>query len=355
MASSTKFNFPYETLTPIEGKPTNTTLQLLQRQLYTNARAVDSPRGGGTHGHMAMLLSDAEYIARAGVPFLIPFHPGAAPDTAVNATAAQIAEAIRAYNQALADVTLYNRLSAALTAQIITAVNASFLSTLEDPDFGFSDITPRAMLAHLRTEYGTMTPEELEHNRAALSEPWNLDEPIEDLWAKIANIQRVATLGQVPIPDITVITLTLAMIEKTGMLATTTEKFRLRPIDEWSLDVFKAEFKRGNQERVRKLTAGDAGYHGAHQASLQTPLPAVAAAAAVTPLPTPVVPVHVSVDGGKMYYCWTHGLGTHRNHTSATCNHKAEGHKDDATAFKMKGGNNTISSGRPRRLPITRD
>ena len=158
MTSSAKFNFPFETLTPIEGKPTNTTLQILQRQLYTNARAVDSPRGGGTHGHLAMLLSDAEYIARAGVPFLVPVHPGPAPEPPIGATAAQIAEAIRVYNQTLADVTLYNRLSAALTAQILTAVNASFLSALEDADFGFSDVTPRTMITHLRTEYGTMTP-----------------------------------------------------------------------------------------------------------------------------------------------------------------------------------------------------
>lgn len=352
MSTSANFNFPYATLTPIEGKPTNTTLQVLQRQLYTNARAVDSPRGGGNHGHMAMLLSEAEYIARTGVPFIIPVHPGAAPDATVGATAAQIAEAIRLYNQALTDVTLYsNRLSAALTAQIITAVNASFLSALEDPDFGFSDVTPRAMLVHLRTEYGTMTPEELERNRAALSEPWNLDDPIEDLWAKIANIQRVAALGHVPIPNITVITLTLAMLEKTGLLATTTEKFRLRPLDEWTLDLFKAEFKLGNQERVRKLTAGNAGYHGAHNVNLTTP-PPTAPIAVVTPATAPA-PVHVSVDGGKMYYCWTHGLGTHKNHTSATCDRKATGHKDDATAFNMKGGNNKIASGRPRQLSST--
>ena len=114
MSSSVSFNFPYATLTPIEGKPTNTTSHILQRQLYTNARAIDSPRGGGTHGHMAMLLSDAEYLARAGVPFIVPCHPGAAPDAAAGATAAQIAESIRLYNQTLADVTLYNRLSAAL-------------------------------------------------------------------------------------------------------------------------------------------------------------------------------------------------------------------------------------------------
>jgi hypothetical protein len=28
---------------------------------------------------MVMLLSDAEYLARAGVPFVIPLHPGEAP------------------------------------------------------------------------------------------------------------------------------------------------------------------------------------------------------------------------------------------------------------------------------------
>jgi hypothetical protein len=108
----------------------------------------------------------------------------------------------------------------------------------------------------------------------------------------------------------------------------------------------------GNQERIRKLTAGTAGFHGAHQAILVTPPPTVAAAAIATPplAPTP----HVVVEGGKMYYCWTHGLSPHKNHTSATCIRKAEGHKADATAFKMQGGNNTISSGRARQLPTTR-
>lgn len=36
------------------------------------------------------------------------------------------------------------------------------------------------MLGHWLNIYGTMTPEELERNRAALSEPWNLDDPIEE-------------------------------------------------------------------------------------------------------------------------------------------------------------------------------
>jgi hypothetical protein len=350
MTSSTKFTFPHETLTPIIGKPTNTTLQLLQRQLFTNARSVPSARGGGTHGHLAMVLNNADYVARVGVPFIVPVHPGPPPDAV--GTSAAISVALRNYKQAIDDVSLYNNLSAALTSQILSAVNASFLSALEDPDFGFGDVTPLAMITHLRSEYGTLTPEELETNRAALSEPWNLDDPIEDLWSKISNIQRVAAFGNVPIPDITIITLTLAMIEKTGLLASTTEKFRLRPIDEWTVPLFKLEFQLGNKERLRRLTAGDAGFHGAHSA-LSTPQPTTAtAAAAVTPtVPAPPPAArHVTVEGGKMYYCWTHGLSPQRNHTSITCLHKAEGHRDDATAFRMCGGNNKISSGRPRRL-----
>jgi hypothetical protein len=353
--SASKFTFPHEALTPIDGKPTNTTLQIMQRQLFTNARSVPSPRGGGIHGHLAILLSPADYLLRAGVPFIVPVHPG--PPPAPVGAAAVIGVALRNYAEALADVALYNSLSAALTAQILAAVNASFLSALEDPDFGFGDVTPRAMLEHLRTEYGTLTPEELEKNRAALSEPWNFDNPIEDLWAKIVNIQRVAAFGLVPIPDITVITLTLAMIEKTGLLATTTEKFRLRPVPEWTVATFKTEFILGNKERIRRLTAGDAGFHGAHSATTPVTPPPAIAAAAITPTNVAALPPaaarHVTVEGGKMFYCWTHGLSPHRNHTSLTCLHKAEGHQDNATAFRMQGGNNTITSGRPRQLSTT--
>ena len=186
------------------------------------------------------MLTSANYIARVGIPFAIPVHPGPPPEA--EGTAAVIAIAVRNYNNdALADVTLYNNLHTALTAQIILAVNASFLSALEDPDFGFSNVTPLAMLIHLRREYyDTVTPEELERNsRGTLM--------VLSRTFGISNIQRIATLGHVPVPDITIITLTLAIsIEKTGLLATTTEKFRLRPTDEWTVALFKSEFQLGN-------------------------------------------------------------------------------------------------------------
>jgi hypothetical protein len=70
--------------------------------------------------------------------------------------------------------------------------------------------------------------------------------------------------------------------------------------------LFKSEFQLGNKERVRRLTAGDAGFHGAHSAT-RTPLPpgvtptVAIAAAAVTSVPAPPPAArHVTVEGGKI-------------------------------------------------------
>lgn len=73
------------------------------------------------------------------------------PPPVAAGTAAAISVALRAYTDALDDVALYNNLRSALTAQILMAVNPSFLSALEDPDFGFGDVSPLAMLEHTFT------------------------------------------------------------------------------------------------------------------------------------------------------------------------------------------------------------
>jgi hypothetical protein len=73
---------------------------------------------------------------------------------------ATIAVSLHIYTEAIADVTLYNNISsAALTVQILNAVNALFLSALEDPIFGFSNVTLRIMLTHLRDRPQLLTVE----------------------------------------------------------------------------------------------------------------------------------------------------------------------------------------------------
>jgi len=67
------------------------------------------------------------------------------------------------------------------------------------------------------------------------------------------------------------------------------------------------------------------------------------------PVPVPRAPsgtLHVIMDDGvHMFYCWTHGLGFNRMHTSTTCANAANGHCKTATTTNMQGGKNTIQAG----------
>ena len=85
------------------------------------------------------------------------------------------------------------------------------------------------MLTHFRTTYATIEPEEIERNRNALTTTWNPEEPIEDLWNRIKEIQRFATDAQEPITDAAALRLTLGVFEATSVLTTATEKWRDKP------------------------------------------------------------------------------------------------------------------------------
>ena len=52
----------------------------------------------------------------------------------------------------------------------------------------------------------------------------------------------------------------------------------------------------------------------------------------------------VSVNGNRMYYCWSHGLGSLPAHTGQNCCSLHEGHIATATAFKSQGGSNIFST-----------
>ena len=326
MSDSTFSGFPHGKLTKIIGKPTNTSLQVLKRQLYDNAASIPSRRGGGAHGHLGIVLAADRYLAISGnIAWIPPKHPGDSPNLALATTAVQRDQVTRQYDSDLLVFELYTRVSNALKQQLLLSVSSSFLCALEDPTFGFMAATPLAMIQHLDSTYGTLTPEELEVNRLELSKPWNPDSPIEELWASVDNVLRLARNGHADISEVTTITILLAMFETSGLLGSTTEKFRLRDTSEWTLAGFKDEVSRGNKERLRKLTTGTAGYHGAHAATPRHAIPCPPKSDA-------------TCEGIPLFYCWSHGLSTYANHTSLTCNNKKAGHVTSATLLHQQGG-----------------
>ena len=58
----------------------------------------------------------------------------------------------------------YQNVSTALRNQILEAVDEAYYSALKDPIVGFSNVTPLAILDHLKQNYGTVTPDMLIQN-----------------------------------------------------------------------------------------------------------------------------------------------------------------------------------------------
>jgi hypothetical protein len=135
---SSALNFPTPVLTPIVGRPTNSTLQILQKQLYQNARSIASE--GWWH------MSPVEYLTRPNaIAFVIPVSPGILDAPAPAATAAMIAESKRVYNNDLMVFNTYQSVRTALQNQITAAVDPTYLLAINDTDFGISDVPPYAI------------------------------------------------------------------------------------------------------------------------------------------------------------------------------------------------------------------
>jgi hypothetical protein len=338
-STETGLTFPHPELTVIHDKPTYDSVRRLEKELYANAQTIPSLLGGGQHGHLGVVMPAAEYLVISAVAYVVPVHPGTQPVHPANSTAAQMNEANRQYDNSLTQVALHLSVVNALRQQIMGAIDTKYLIELEHPDLGFI-ASPHDMLEYLKTTYGDITPDDIDKNSATLTAPWNPDDPIQDLWLRIRDAQVFATRANEPIGDDAAIRHTLKALEASGVFTFALDNWRLKDDATKTMASFKEHFTKEDKERGRKLTAQTGGYHGANAADSGHP-PSTPA----TPTPPSA---HVNLGNGvKMYYCWSHGLGKNKEHTSPMCNFKKDGHVDTATANNMQGGCNLIAGPRP--------
>ena len=87
--------FKYKTPTPIRGKPTYKLLKRLKLELQANASSVETDLGGRNHGHLGLILTDAEYALIPNTqPFIAPNYPSplVIPATAIQIQALELKE-----------------------------------------------------------------------------------------------------------------------------------------------------------------------------------------------------------------------------------------------------------------------
>ena len=62
--------FERANLTPICGKPTFETLHKLWNKIKANTKSIYSNLGGRAHGHLSLVLNDAQYALTSTTPFV---------------------------------------------------------------------------------------------------------------------------------------------------------------------------------------------------------------------------------------------------------------------------------------------
>jgi hypothetical protein len=138
-------NFPHPILPTVEDEPDYQTIHATRKFLQANSRAIDTHLGGGTLGHLGLIISDAAYsniappTADAPTFWESPNAPGRAPAT-TDGTAAQLRAARHVWEEDVQTYRTYTSVQQALKEQIISAFEPMYLEILNDNMVGYANI-----------------------------------------------------------------------------------------------------------------------------------------------------------------------------------------------------------------------
>ena len=240
-------------LTPLTDThaPTRVTFLQLWRECAQYLATQQTHLGGGAKGHLKIMCHDeTQYntLTNNAAAFVIPEHPGDAPQIPDNATGIQTTTANETYKRTLAEFNRYYHIQTTLLNALITAIPHIFIAILADSELGFANVTPAQILHHLRTTYSTTTLAELDANETLLESDWDPNTPIENLWLRLKRCQEFAADSE-PISDKKVLRTAINIIKRTQLFDTTLSSFEKRPANERTLTNFQSDVNTADTKR----------------------------------------------------------------------------------------------------------
>jgi hypothetical protein len=195
-------SFPQPVLPTVQGEPDYQTIHATRKSLQANSRAIDTHLGGGTLGHLGLIISDASYAMIAPTTdagptlWIRPQAPGRAPAN-TDGTAAQISAARHVWEEDVRTYRTYTSVQQALKKQIISVFEPMYLDVLNENMVGFANISSRDMLDHLLSTYGNITAVDLEINFEHMRRAWDPQQPVESWFKQIQDCADYSEAGGV--------------------------------------------------------------------------------------------------------------------------------------------------------------
>jgi hypothetical protein len=383
--------FPIKSLPVITGEPDYALVNDMMQDLYTNAASLPTTLGGGQHGHIGIVMSPILYATISAVPYNQPVDPGPEPLFAANASQATKDNRRTQHKQERRIFDHATNMEDALKAQVIDAVESTYLCEMRNKYTGYLGISTRDLLDHLLDRYGKITSADITKCKQRMEEPLDSTEPIDVYFQKIDACVQYAADGRVAFTPDQIIQTGYNAISTSGFYHDACKEWRRKPVGDKTWLNFKRFFAseyHDLKEQQRENTS-QSNFHGANAAvditmaldnlalaatndrdsvtlltsanqqltaavkSLTEQLKQALATNAVLASQigqnnTPNGPTNT---GRKPFdraaweasldpngYCWTHGYKVTSIHTSASCKGKLGGHCDTATRANNMGG-----------------
>jgi hypothetical protein len=374
-------SFPHPVLPTVQGEPDYQKIHATRKFLQANSRAIDTHLGGGTLGHLGLIISNASYAMIAPTTdagptlWTTPQAPGRAPAN-TNGTAAQISAARHIWEEDVQTYRTCTSVQQALKNQIISVFEPMYMDILNDNVMGYANISEREMLDHLFETYWNITAVDLEINFEHMRRAWDPQQPVESLLKQVKDCADYSEAGGVLIGHPQKINVGYAKIFATGHFMSVCRQWNEKHTIEKTRTQFKSHFaaahRQHKQMQMQVESSATAGYHSANAAVTHNEdQMAEATIGALSNLATATAPDRgvvaaltqansclakqlednsnelrelkallikeriekrgqCSFNPSPRNYCWTHGYKVGSTHTSLTCKLPKPGHKTEA-------------------------
>ena len=204
--------FKYKTPTPIPGTPTYKALKRLKAELRANASSVETDLGGGNHGYLGLVLSDAEYANISPTPFVAPAYPAPLAIPA-HATQVQAFEARSRHEEAKRLYYECQNVEKALQRHIQDAIEDKYLEHLVDEDTQLIHDDIPDILDYLMENYGRVRSEEVTEQYEDIRKmSFHPADPMITLFGPIEKLEKLAIAANLTYSQPQLIDLALTVI-----------------------------------------------------------------------------------------------------------------------------------------------
>jgi hypothetical protein len=129
---------------------------------------------GGDHGHIGMILDDAEYtsFSTGATSFVAPKNPGPFPTT-VSTNKVDRLRQLAEHKQLIIEYETYQGCLQATRTKIIQAIDPKWLEGFRSKRLGFTHRTPIELLNHLRSNGATLDDTNIQELISTMDKAWN--------------------------------------------------------------------------------------------------------------------------------------------------------------------------------------